>query len=356
MFLTASGPVAAQAVLIGGDPRPDVQVDNSVLESLGKVPTLPDLLLGGPRVGTRPLALVTPAAPSAVHRGAPIRLHPLTPPAPHKQAKGKAKTKNLVAKKPSKPVLASSTVSAKAPTPVPAAAPETPSPSAQSGATQPSSPPAAPEPTAPAAEAQTPTPQPSTETKPAETRVAQAPAPVPEASAKPAEPSPPAQAALPSVTLPVMPPPDDQAKAAKPAPASPPAAAAAQSAPAVPPPAEQQAKLPPASPVSIAADGTWSIGFDRDDASLANDARAALSRLAGRMAGDANLQVQLLAYAEGTEDTASKARRLSLSRALAVRSYLIDQGVRSTRIEVRALGNKVPEGNPDRVDVIVQKR
>jgi hypothetical protein len=82
----------------------------------------------------------------------------------------------------------------------------------------------------------------------------------------------------------------------------------------------------------------------------------ALTRLAGRMALDSALQVQLFAYAEGDEDTASKARRLSLSRALAVRSFLIDQGVRSTRIEVRALGNKVPEGAPDRVDVLLQKR
>ena len=81
-----------------------------------------------------------------------------------------------------------------------------------------------------------------------------------------------------------------------------------------------------------------------------------MTQLADRLAGDAVLQVQLLAYAEGDEDNASKARRLSLSRALAVRSYLIDQGVRSTRIEVRALGNKVPEGPPDRVDVFVQKR
>ncbi len=84
--------------------------------------------------------------------------------------------------------------------------------------------------------------------------------------------------------------------------------------------------------------------------------RSSLTQLAERLGNDPILQIQLLAYADGDEDNASKARRLSLSRALAVRSFLIDQGVRSTRIEVRALGNKVPEGPADRVDVLLQKR
>ena len=43
---------------------------------------------------------------------------------------------------------------------------------------------------------------------------------------------------------------------------------------------------------------------------------------------------------------------MSLSRALAVRAYLIDQGVRSTRMDVRALGSKVGDGPADRVDVL----
>ena len=98
------------------------------------------------------------------------------------------------------------------------------------------------------------------------------------------------------------------------------------------------------------------ISFDKDSARLPDGARDTLAHLASRMTEDATLEVQLLAYAAGDEENASKARRLSLSRALAVRSFLIDQGVRSTRIEVRALGNKVPEGSPDRVDIIGLKR
>ncbi len=98
------------------------------------------------------------------------------------------------------------------------------------------------------------------------------------------------------------------------------------------------------------------IIFEKDSARLPDGARDTLAHVASRMTEDVTLEVQLLAYAAGDEENASKARRLSLSRALAVRSFLIDQGVRSTRIEVRALGNKVPDGSPDRVDIVGQKR
>jgi hypothetical protein len=70
------------------------------------------------------------------------------------------------------------------------------------------------------------------------------------------------------------------------------------------------------------------------------------------MLGDENMRVQIMAYAAGTDDTESKARRKSLARGLAVRSYLIKAGVRSTRIDVRALGTKADGGPADRVDIV----
>lgn len=76
----------------------------------------------------------------------------------------------------------------------------------------------------------------------------------------------------------------------------------------------------------------------------------------GRLAKDASLRVQLMAYADGDNDGANKARRLSLSRALAVRAYLIDNEITSTRMDVRALGNRSDDGPADRVDVVVVNR
>ncbi len=65
-----------------------------------------------------------------------------------------------------------------------------------------------------------------------------------------------------------------------------------------------------------------------------------------------NGRVQLKAYAGVNDGTPAEARRLSLSRALAVRSFLIEEGVRATRIDVRALGAPKDDSDPERVEII----
>jgi hypothetical protein len=66
--------------------------------------------------------------------------------------------------------------------------------------------------------------------------------------------------------------------------------------------------------------------------------------------GDATT-FNVLAYAPGKPDDPSTARRISLSRAMAVRSALVASGVPSARIFVRALGEQFGDGPPDRVDI-----
>ena len=61
-------------------------------------------------------------------------------------------------------------------------------------------------------------------------------------------------------------------------------------------------------------------------------------------------------FAPGTPEDASTPRRLSLSRALAVRSTLMAKGVASVRIYVRALGPTsagFADGPADRTDIVV---
>jgi outer membrane protein OmpA-like peptidoglycan-associated protein len=82
--------------------------------------------------------------------------------------------------------------------------------------------------------------------------------------------------------------------------------------------------------------------------------QAALDTVATRLLADDSLRVQVIAHASGTADEAMEARRVSLARAVAVRAYLIDKGVRSLRIDVRALGNRADEGPVnDEVDLMV---
>lgn len=64
-------------------------------------------------------------------------------------------------------------------------------------------------------------------------------------------------------------------------------------------------------------------------------------------------RIQLQAYGGARNDKSSDARRLSLKRALAIRQILIDAGVPSGKIDVRAMGG-ADSGPPDRVDVLLR--
>lgn len=96
------------------------------------------------------------------------------------------------------------------------------------------------------------------------------------------------------------------------------------------------------------------ILFSGADAAVGPQGTALIMGLSQRLNRDESLRLQIRAYAGGTPEAATQARRLSLDRALAVRSMLIDQGVRGTRIDIRALGNSAPEEPRDRVDIIVE--
>jgi len=197
--------------------------------------------------------------------------------------------------------------------------------------------------------------KPPTQTKrraaPARPKVAKRPPPKPRVTApavpKVVPPPPPMVAAVPKA--PVAPPPP-------PAPPAPPVAA-----PATPPAtgaAAASAALTsrPAPTGALKPGQQFRLGFDSGSAAISDGTETQLEGLAKSMKQDGNLRLQLLAYAGGGAQTPSQARRLSLSRALAVRSKLIEKGIRSTRIDVRALGNKSEGGPPDRVDIIITSR
>ena len=79
-------------------------------------------------------------------------------------------------------------------------------------------------------------------------------------------------------------------------------------------------------------------------------------RLVADAISESDGHLLLQAYASVSTTTTSNARRLSLKRALSVRSLLIENGVRSTRINVRALGNANDHNSADRVDILYVDR
>ena len=144
--------------------------------------------------------------------------------------------------------------------------------------------------------------------------------------------------------------------------------------PVLPPPVLPPPMLPPplavttrpAAPpgtVTITADAPGGIavlagglrvtfGGGRADMTQAtSDAIRTLARSSGKTA---NFNVTGLAAANG--DDVSAPRRLALSRGLAIRALLINEGIASTRIYVRALGNNaeaIGTAPADRTDIVV---
>jgi outer membrane protein OmpA-like peptidoglycan-associated protein len=124
-----------------------------------------------------------------------------------------------------------------------------------------------------------------------------------------------------------------------------------------PPPGSQPPAPPPVSDKATTEAAPTTTGlrltFGAGETDLSPDSSDSIKQLtsAGPLGDMTTFNV--LAYAPGKADDPSTARRVSLSRAMAVRSALVADGVPSARIFVRALGEQFGDGPPDRVDISV---
>lgn len=371
ILATLLGGVSHAQIVQGQSTSPSVTVDMSVIQELGPAPNVADMLLGTPPRAAAPVSraqrplsvpkaeMGTPRFP-VISRGRTLPESSRIALQPPKAASGQP-----VLRTPSRRVpVAKATPRSPAPRIAVAAPPPKRSASALPTRLKPPAPPASSSPVPPEAKRQAPV---------AQQLSSRPPSPTPQSSAPPPEvkPAPPQTAALKP-----PPPPPIPALSAKPPPVPPappptapaPVASRPDVSPSEPKAPESTAStsasaskvaMVPAVPrrVGPIGNGTaFSIGFNAGSATLKPDANSGLKRLADAMKTDEALRVQLLAYASAQSGSVSQARRLSLSRALAARSSLIDKGVKSTRIDVRALGNKSESGPADRIDIIVTRR
>lgn len=295
--------------------EPGVRVDRSVIDALGPAPRH-----GGPPLGTP--GVIEPPAPRQARQ-------PRTQRAPARQ-----QARQQAPRPAAPPAVAAAPATAPVPPPAAiAAAPAATAPAATPGPRPlaPSmlpAPAAAPQATAPAASPPAAAPAPAPAPAPAAAPVAQRPPPPAPAPA-------PAPAAAPAA-----------APVAVPAPAPPVAAPAPPPAPAPVAAAVATAARPGAAAASLR------VGFGSAETELSPADRQRVLGFASSLPDDDGVRVTVNAYASGTADDPSRARRTSLSRALAVRAALMEAGVRSTRIDVRALGLAAGDGPADRVDLL----
>ena len=117
---------------------------------------------------------------------------------------------------------------------------------------------------------------------------------------------------------------------------------------------------PPPPPVPVVAGahgavdrirGGTRITFGDGSADLNAATMQALRDFAAGLKADPTARAQIDAYGNGTPDDPSTPRRLALSRGLAARAVLINAGIPSTRIYVRAIGRPGDGSPPDRADL-----
>jgi|GEM_PF-4787885 outer membrane protein OmpA-like peptidoglycan-associated protein len=107
-------------------------------------------------------------------------------------------------------------------------------------------------------------------------------------------------------------------------------------------------------PKLVALDPALStLSFARGLGSLDASATSTLDKIVAVLQSNQGTRISLIAYADSAGSTTRDARRLSLTRALAVRDYLSSKGVSQSRVDVHAEGSNAPEGPADRVDVKV---
>jgi outer membrane protein OmpA-like peptidoglycan-associated protein len=331
-FAIMSG--AQAQVLVGGERPPSVTIDQSVLDALGPPPTLPQLF--GAREPQAELPQARPRSAGTASR--PSSRAKKTPAKPRNVVRHRARSSKLARKPaPARAAVAKSPAKFHLTPPVEQAKSESP-------ATTPAAPSKISTTTAPPPE------------KPAVAETVPPPAPpmpaLPQSAAVPAPPVVPP--APPHVEAP-NPPPQPKAAAPHDSPIAPP----------TPPPAPASAKptTPPAptppAPVHVASVATigsalHTVKFAPGATEVPPGSQPALDAVAAKLLANDSLRVQLIAHATGGTDEAMEARRVSLARAVAVRAYLIEKGVRSLRMDVRALGNRSDEGPAtDEVDLVV---
>ncbi|MGQ0674576.1 MAG: OmpA family protein, partial [Rhodospirillales bacterium] len=387
-----------------GDPAGEVLIDSSVLDNLGRdpygraAPPSPAAQQRKPQLKAPPKSKAPAPAPGP-HSQAPGEWTPapyatlpqgglLPPPGPGELERRQQQINAALGRAQPAPAAPAAAPAKPGASPAKSAAAKKPG---AAGAKPPSAAPVAPVTAAPAHQLpqfqqpayQPPAPMAATPAVPPLPGSALAPTPEPPPMAPPTPPpaafsAPPRPAVSPVPTAASAPPPASTPMAAAPTQITPPAKApagqaaqpqspvriaapapGAATAPALPPPGQPASRPPQGEPAPVFAPSGKSaarVNFLAGSSDLPENAKPQLKAVAEQMNRDADMRVQLLAYAGPREDTASQTRRLSLFRALAVRTYLIEQGIRSTRMDVRAMGNKYDDEPADRVDVVIADR
>lgn len=123
-----------------------------------------------------------------------------------------------------------------------------------------------------------------------------------------------------------------------------------------PPEAESSITPPEAAgvPPAVPTPAGLTLDFAATSSDLTRQAKGKLDSIAQQMKDVDDLRLQIRGYARG-DGSSDDARRMSLSRVLEVRSYLMNKGIKPIRLDVQALGSATSSLPVDRVDLVFER-
>lgn len=96
------------------------------------------------------------------------------------------------------------------------------------------------------------------------------------------------------------------------------------------------------------------VVFEGNQTKISDEDKVLLAQLVQEILSKKNSKLKVVSRAEGEDGQSNSARRISLQRAITIRSYLIKSGLDSLRINVQAVGNEIDEsGNANLTSIYV---
>lgn len=115
--------------------------------------------------------------------------------------------------------------------------------------------------------------------------------------------------------------------------------------------AKPAAAKPATSKPAAAGRSDWQILFGDGEAELTSNAQAQIAKIIAGVGADSTVVLRIRAHADGRQLGAGNARRLALSRALKVRQALANAGFKKSRLKLEVIGDREKSTPRDRVDI-----
>ena len=115
--------------------------------------------------------------------------------------------------------------------------------------------------------------------------------------------------------------------------------------------AKPAAAKPATSKPAVAGRSDWQILFGDGEAELTSNAQAQIAKIIAGVGADSTVVLRIRAHADGRQLGAGNARRLALSRALKVRQALANAGFKKSRLKLEVIGDREKSTPRDRVDI-----